>query len=447
MKKPAILFVLVVGVLIVAGSLALRASRAASTPGGPAPASAAAAPAGAPAAMPVAAPRVEDPKAVYRVPLEDSPARGPRDALVTIVESVDFECPFCKRVAPTLKQLAEAYRGKVRFVFKSNPLSMHRNALPAAALAEEARAQGGDAKFWALHDALLEAPTLDRPALERAAAHAGLAKGGVRAALDGGKYLDRIRRDQNLLNALAASGTPAFFVNGRKLVGAQPLEAFKALVDEELAKAEALVSSGVAPRDVYARTVERGATAPVLIARADVRPAAEVRIRADDPARGGARAPVTIVEFSDFQCPFCARALPAIADAERAFGADVRLVFKHLPLPFHPNATPAAIAAEAAREQGKFWEMHDLLFSHQQELSEAAYDRFARELGLDVERFQAARRAPSTAERVRADVASATAAGVTGTPTFLVNGELVLGGGGLRAAVERQLQRARVAGR
>jgi protein-disulfide isomerase len=441
MKKPAILVVLAVGVLIVVGSLALRAPRA-STPGGSAPAPAAPAP----AAMPVAAPRVEDPKAVYRVPLEDSPARGPRDALVTIVESVDFECPFCKRVAPTLKQLAETYRGKVRFVFKSNPLSMHRSALPAAALAEEARAQGGDAKFWALHDALLEAPTLDRAALERAAARAGLARRSVAAALDGPKYLDRIRRDQNLVNALGANGTPAFFVNGRKLVGAQPLEAFKALVDEELAKAEALVSSGVAPKDVYARTVERGATAPVLIARAEGRPA-EVRIRADDPVRGDARAPVTIVEFSDFQCPFCARALPAIADVERSFGADVRLVFKHMPLPFHPNAMPAAIAAEAAREQGKFWEMHDKLFAGQQALTDEAYERFARELGLDVERFRAAERAPSTAERVRGDVSSATAAGVTGTPTFVVNGELVLGGGGLRAAVERQLQRARVAGR
>jgi protein-disulfide isomerase len=394
------------------------------------------------------APMVEDPRAVYRVPLEDSPVRGPRGALVTIVESMDFECPFCKRAAPVLKQVENAYRGKVRFAFKSNPLSIHRNALAAAALAEEARVQGGDAKFWTVHDRLLELPTIDRAALEHLATEVGLSARGVRAALGGTKYVDRIRRDQNLVNALGATGTPTFFVNGRKLVGAQPVDAFRAVIDEELANAEAVVRSGVAPGDVYARIVERGATAPVLIARGGPRDAgAGVRVRADDPTRGEARARVTIVEFSDFQCPFCSRALPAVAEVERAFGKDVRVVWKHMPLPFHPNAMPAALAAEAAREQGAFWGMHDKLFAGQQELSNAVYDRFASELGLDVARFRATRQAPATLARIREDVSAARAAGVTGTPTFVVNGEIVLGSAGLRAAVERALQRARVAAR
>ena len=96
----------------------------------------------------------EDPRAVYRIAVDDSPVKGPADALVTIVESSDFECPFCKRVGPTLKQVEETYRGKVRFVFKHNPLPFHARALPAAIATEEARAQGGDAKFWAMHDAL-----------------------------------------------------------------------------------------------------------------------------------------------------------------------------------------------------------------------------------------------------------------------------------------------------
>src|SRR5574341_1508232 len=96
----------------------------------------------------------EDPNAVYRVPVDGSASKGPADALVTIVESSDFECPFCKRAAPTLKQVEEAYAGKVRIVFKHNPLPMHANAIPSALAAEEARAQGGDAKFWSLHDGL-----------------------------------------------------------------------------------------------------------------------------------------------------------------------------------------------------------------------------------------------------------------------------------------------------
>jgi protein-disulfide isomerase len=131
---------------------------------------------------------------------------------------------------------------------------MHRNAVPAAIVAEEARIQGGDAKFWAAHDRLLEATALDRASLEKVAAELGLSGGEVKAALDGSRYLDRLRRDQNLMGSLGARGTPIFFVNGRKVVGAQPFESFKAVIDEELAKAEALVKSGVAPRGVYARS-------------------------------------------------------------------------------------------------------------------------------------------------------------------------------------------------
>ena len=159
----------------------------------------------------------EDPKAVYRVPVDDSPTRGPADALVTIVESSDFECPFCKRVGPAMKQVEENYRGKVRFVFKHNPLAFHPKALPSAIAAEEGRAQGGSAKFWEMHDRLFDsARSLDRPALEAAAQAAGLDMDAFRKALDEKRHESRIRRDQALVNALGANGTPTFFVNGRK---------------------------------------------------------------------------------------------------------------------------------------------------------------------------------------------------------------------------------------
>jgi protein-disulfide isomerase len=419
----------------------------------PAPGAAPAASPPTPPAAPAPARQLEDPNAVYRVPLEDSPVRGPPGALVTVVVSSDLECPFCKRAAPTLQQIETAYAGKVRLAFKHNPLSMHRNAVPAAIVVEEARAQGGDAKFWALHDKLLALPSLDRGSLEKAAAEVGLSAKGVAAALDSSRYLDRLRRDQTLVNSLGATGTPTFFVNGRKVVGAQPFEAFRVVIDEELRKAEGLVGSGVQPRDVYARSIERGATAPVLVAApapsaGGVPDAAgRIEIRRDDPVRGNPGAPVTVVEFSDFQCPFCSRAVPAVKELEQAFGKDVRIAWKHLPLSFHANAMPAAMAAEAARQQGKFWEMHDRLFGSSAALSEATYERHAAELGLDLARFRAASRDPATRKRVEEDLAVAAAAGVTGTPTFLVNGEKVLGASGLRDAVDRQLQKARLAKR
>ncbi len=401
----------------------------------------------------------EDPKAVYRVPLEDSPVKGPADALVTIVESSDFECPFCKRVTPTLKQLEEAYAGKVRFVFKHNPLPFHPRALPAALAAEEARAEGGDAKFWAMHDALFASPSLDDAAIEKAAADAGVDAAKVRDAIRTGKSKDRIERDQRLVQSLGAPATPSFFVNGRKIAGAQPFEAFKALVDEELAKAQGMVAAGTPAAQVYAKIMERGATAPVYVAGTAPAPQAEparpaapppavyrdVKLRPDDPVRGPADAKVTVVLFSDFQCPFCARVEPSLKQLEEAFPGQVRIVWKHQPLPMHPNARPAALAAEAAREQGKFWPMHDKLFSDQQALSDAAYARYAKELGLDAKRFEAAMAAKKAAARVDEDQAQAAQVGATGTPTMFFNCRQVIGArpfADVRAAAEEELKKA-----
>jgi len=390
------------------------------TPPSPPSAGMAAAPAN-PAPQPGAEP-------VYRVPLEDSPQRGPKAALVTIVESSDFECPFCKRVAPTLKQIESTYGSEVRFVFKHNPLSMHPSALPAAKLAEEARAEGGDARFWALHDKLFALPALDRAALEKAGQEVGLSAAAVRTALDEPRHLDRIQRDQNLVSSLGASGTPSFFVNGRKFVGAQPFEAFKAVIDEELAKARTLVRSGVAPADVYARTTEKGATAAVAAAAAPApAPAARVALRTDDPVRGPQAAPVTLVLFSDFQCPFCSRVEPTVKQIRDRYGDKVRIAWKHLPLPFHPNAMPAARAAEAARQQGRFWEMHDKLFADQAALSEPTYARYAKELGLDADRFGRDAAAEATARRIAEDMQVAAGVGATGTPTAFVNCRRVVG--------------------
>jgi len=384
----------------------------------------------------------EDPKAVYRIPVDDSPVKGPADALVTIVESSDFECPFCKRVGPTMKQIEQAYPGKVRFVFKHNPLPFHPKAMPAAIATEEARAQGGSAKFWEMHDRLFEsAPALERPALEQAAQAAGLDMTAFRKALDENRHEARIKRDQALVTGVGANGTPSFFVNGRKIAGAVPFEVFKAVIDEELAKAEALVKSGVPARDVYARIMEKAATAPAMIAPPPGQPAPpaalpppappasaqKVGFRPDDPQKGPRGAPVTVVVFSDFQCPFCTRVEPSLAQLQKAYPNDVRVIWKNYPLAMHPQAMPAALAAEAAREQGKFWEMHDLLFQNQAQLAPAQYDAWAKQLGLDVKKFQAASASPATRARVEEDARMGARLAAQGTPTLYVNCRQVVG--------------------
>ena len=406
----------------------------------------------------------EDPRAVYRVTLDDSPAKGPADALVTIVEVSDFECPFCKRAAPTLKAVEEQYRGKVRLVFKHNPLPFHPRATPAAIAAEEARAEGGDARFWAMHDALFASPSLDEPAILAAAKAAGVDAAKVKDAIASARYKDRLERDQRLAQSLGATGTPTFFVNGRKLTGAQPLPAFQALVDEELRKAEELVRAGTPAAQVYAKIAERGATAPVLVAApggdgapglqapqqpqpAMVPPAEyrEVPIRADDPARGPADAKLTVVLFSDFQCPFCARVEPSLAQLEQAFPGKVRVVWKHQPLPMHPQALPAALAAEAAREQGKFWPMHDKLFASQASLSPETFSRAAKDAGLDLRRFDQAVAARKGEARIEQDQQLAGRVGANGTPTMFFNCRQVVGAKPfeqLRAIAEEELRKA-----
>jgi Na+/H+ antiporter NhaA len=142
-----------------------------------------------------------------------------------------------------------------------------------------------------------------------------------------------------------------------------------------------------------------------------------------DHFRGPSVAPVTVVEYGDFECPFCGRAEPVVRELLQEFG-DVRYVWRHLPLSdVHPHAQFAAEASEAAAAQGSFWEMHDLLFKHQDALEPTDLEGYAQELGLDVERFANDLYGHAGAGRVAEDIDSADLSGVSGTPTFFINGK------------------------
>ena len=140
-----------------------------------------------------------------------------------------------------------------------------------------------------------------------------------------------------------------------------------------------------------------------------------------DHIRGRADAPLTLVEYGDFECPFCGRATGVVRELSERFGDDLRYVFRHLPLTdVHDHAEIAAQAAEAANAQGRFWEMHDLLFAHQDELEPEDLVGYAGNLGLDVEQYARDLGVERHAKRVRDDVASAEASGARGTPTFFI---------------------------
>jgi len=142
-----------------------------------------------------------------------------------------------------------------------------------------------------------------------------------------------------------------------------------------------------------------------------------------DYMRGPEDAPVTVLEYGDFECPYCGQAEPVLRELLREFGADVRYVWRHLPLnDVHPQAQLAAEASEAAADQGAFWEMHDLLLARQDSLKLPDLLSYAGELGLDVERFEEHLRTRAGAARIATDVDSADLSGVSGTPTFFING-------------------------
>jgi protein-disulfide isomerase len=144
--------------------------------------------------------------------------------------------------------------------------------------------------------------------------------------------------------------------------------------------------------------------------------------------RGAADAPVTLVEYGDFQCPYCGDAYPVVQELLERFGNELRFVFRHMPLAdLHPRAPAAAEAAEAAAAQGRFWEMHDRLFTHQLELSDAELHAHAAAIGLDLDRFDRELSARIHASRVEQDYLSGLRSGTPSTPRFFINGVIHLG--------------------
>lgn len=144
------------------------------------------------------------------------------------------------------------------------------------------------------------------------------------------------------------------------------------------------------------------------------------------PVRGGEKAPVTIVEFSDYECPFCKRAEPTVQQVLKTYGDKVRFVYRHYPLEFHAKARPAAEAAECANAQGKFWEFHDKVFASS-DLGEAKLKAIAGEIGLDQAKFDECLAKQGGKSAVDKDMADASSVGVTGTPAFFINGRMISG--------------------
>ena len=377
----------------------------------------------------------------YRIPINGSPIRGNERAKVTIVEFSDFECPFCSRLEPTLTELQAKYGRDLRLVWKDFPLPQHRDALGAALAGRAAAAQG---KFWPMHDRMFaDARGLNRDGLQKTATALAI---DVSKAFDDPTLQALVRRDQADARTFGVNGTPKLFINGRPFRGQITVAALSAIVDEELANAERALAAGADARDLYAALTKdaRPSAQPPAPAQ---QPHVEIAV-GDSPVRGKRDAKVTVVEFSDFQCPACGRAEPTVQALQKQLGDNVQLVWKHMPLDMHPFARQAAEAALAAGAQGHFWEMHDKLFANQTALDRASLERYATELHLNLTQFKQALDKQTYRARVDADIALAKQLGVAGTPTFFVDGQRVANWpADLTATAQRDLARPQTAAR
>ena len=314
--------------------------------------------------------------------------------------------------------LDEAYiqTGKVYFVYKEFPV-LGQTSVMASFAAQCAADQDA---FWPMHDWLFNnARNINPDSVKQAARDLSLDGDAFDACFDDQTPRPRIQEDFDEGRKWGARGTPTFFINGRVIGGLLPAEQFLEIVDAMVAEAE----RGELPEGVVAPTPE---------------PTPDLDFEPETVAvMGDPDAPVTIVEFSDYQCPFCLRyfqqTLPQLKKDYVETGK-VRYVFKDFPITqIHPQAPKAAEAARCAGDQGRYWDMHDRLFSGQQEdwnnnpEAESIFKAYARELELDADAFDACLDSGKYADAVTANLNEGVRAGVTGTPTFFINGERLTG--------------------
>lgn len=390
------------------------------------------------------------PQAVVPTPAAIEPrtdtALGDPNAPVTIIEYSDYQCPFCRRHAlETMPQMMDMIdEGRLYYVFKDYPIAgLHPLAYRMHEAALCVRDVLGTDAFWDVHDyyfANVEAFDMNSTGEMDAAISAELTSATLwnadtQRCLDNGDTADEVQTNIREAESLGVNGTPSFFVQGYPIVGAQPFETFELAVSlaeqGTLGDAFAQAAQNSGPRDGKAQaTAQAQAAQPV-----------DVPISGDEPVKGSADAPVTIIEYSSYQCPFCKRyfdeTLPLI-EAQYIDTGKVHYIFKDFPLQTQPQAFKVHEATRCAKEQGGddfYWAAHDIMFVNQsvwasqplgphvetiKTLLETLEGLDSAELAtcLDTDRYAAA---------VQADLEEGVALNVRGTPSFFINGQFVSG--------------------
>ena len=402
----------------------------------------------------------------HRVDLDpDEHALGGSEPLVTVVVFSDYACPPCARTWKVLDHLVEDYGEDLRVVFRSQTLPGFADGERAA---EAALAAGAQGKFWDMHRRLYAEMKFDRAALKADAEAIGLDVPRFLDDLDAGVFAGtRIRHRREALE-LGIYFSPVAFVNGIPVIGFRDEAAWHALIDEEIVQARARIREGTPRAGLSAAIMAAAIKAPIEVDEkteaqrrmlaerfkaadaAPPRPTEENKRYAvdagDAPSLGPADAPVLLVAFMDFECPFCRKAAQdGIAELRRRYPNDLRVAYRQFPLPIHASADSAARAVVAADRQGQFWPFADKVFAAPR-LGRQTYAQIARELGLDEQRFLTDLDSAEVAAVVRDDLVYARRLGLDATPAIFLNGRYISGFRGteeLAADVDAELAHAR----
>ncbi len=407
-----------------------------------------------------------------------TPARGARSPLVVVTVFEDLQCPYCRSVDPLIERLVEAWPDEVQVQFRHLPLGFHERARTAAHATMAAHRQG---RFWPYTRLLFAEQAAWSRGADDTDFKQQLLGYAERLKLDLARFqqdmadprvADKVSQDFAKAQELQVRGTPTIAVNGRVIQHRRRVDETLRVIDEEIRIGQKLVRDGlprasvatvrakanarnpqsvawlVEDRDVDAARVKQANAAGAASRRPDVTEEVwAATVRADDPVKGGKdTALVTLVVFSEFQCPFCARINPTIEGLLAKYGDDLRVVFKHLPLPFHKEARPAAEASLCAHEQGQFWAFHDKLFANQRALGPDDLAEAARAVGLDMAKYDECLRSGRTRARVDEDMALAEEVGARGTPNVFINGRKSTGAkpqADLEAIIDVELDKAR----
>ena len=381
---------------------------------------------------------------------EDDIVVGGREAPVTIVAFLDFECPFCMKGFETLEELRTMYpEESLRIAIKQLPLEFHKSAYPAALAAQAVQQAAGPRAAYQFSSAVFEERDLSGSGLMKAAKALGVDRALYTAFVEDPETSERIHADMALAASHGIDGTPAFFINGRGLRGAVPASEFQTKIDEELAYFKAHGSKGWAK--TYAERVE-----------ANLRSSLRDAVLADDPrlyqvpvaaspTMGPSSALVTLVSFSDFECPYCKRGDHTVVELQKLYGAELRVAWKHLPLPFHKMAVPAArlsVLVQKTKGDEAFFEVARRLFDSSPDLSEPTLISLGKSFGLQGPELEAALGGKNAfvEERIAADQDLAEDLEAHGTPTFFINGRRVQGAHPLshfQAVIDGELALAR----